>query len=197
MTISARLRRDPQKGKKEFSAHNGFTVVELMIVVAVLAIITSLALPSYRAIVEKRRVTSAAEQLTAFLSSAQMESVKRNLAVAVTCTTASGGCEAVVLEDGEDLDEGESLRTIQFVNLNATVVPENDFSLVVFDPVRGMLAQEYIDASPYEMALTSPQGEYALNIRMLPTGRITMCSDTGRASKIVPGYDVCVQAEES
>jgi hypothetical protein len=125
-----------------------------------------------------------------------MEAVKRNLAVAITCTTASGGCEAVVLEDGEALEDGESLRTLEFVNLKAKVVPEDDFSLVVFDPVSGMLAQEYIEASPYELALTSPQGDYALNIMMLPTGRITMCSDTIRASKMVPGYDACTQAEE-
>ncbi|MBT8046834.1 MAG: prepilin-type N-terminal cleavage/methylation domain-containing protein, partial [Gammaproteobacteria bacterium] len=61
MTSSAQHRKDPQKGKKEFSTTKGFTLIELLIVVAVIAIITSLALPSYRTIIEKRQVTSGAE----------------------------------------------------------------------------------------------------------------------------------------
>ena len=78
MPIRAQTRRDPQKGKNGFSAVKGFTLIELMIALGIIAIITSLALPSYRTIIEKRQVTSGAEQLAAFLSSAQMESVKRS-----------------------------------------------------------------------------------------------------------------------
>ena len=73
MPSQAQTRRDPQKGKKGFSTNKGFTVIELMIGIAVVAIIASLALPSYRAIIEKRQVTSAAEQLTAFLGSMKGE----------------------------------------------------------------------------------------------------------------------------
>jgi prepilin-type N-terminal cleavage/methylation domain-containing protein len=78
MPIKAETRRDPQKGKKEFSANKGFTLIELMIAVGVLAIIASLALPSYRAIIEKRQVTSSAEQFAAFFSTVKSVAVKRN-----------------------------------------------------------------------------------------------------------------------
>ena len=44
MPNRAHSRRDPQKGKNGFSTSKGFTVIELMIAVGVLAIITSLAL---------------------------------------------------------------------------------------------------------------------------------------------------------
>jgi type IV fimbrial biogenesis protein FimT len=83
MPTQATSRRDPQNTGKGISTHHGFTVIELMISLAVLAIITSLALPSYRNILEKRQVTSGAEQIGAFLSLAQLESVKRNQFVAV------------------------------------------------------------------------------------------------------------------
>ena len=83
MPNSAQTRRDPQKGKNGFSNNKGFTLIELMIAIAVLAIVTSLALPSYRTIIEKRQVTSGAEQFRAFMSSAQFESVRRNQPVAV------------------------------------------------------------------------------------------------------------------
>jgi prepilin-type N-terminal cleavage/methylation domain-containing protein len=84
MTTSELFRRDPPKGKKEFSAHKGFTVIELMVVIAVIAIITSYALPSYRTLIEKRQVTSGAEQLGGFLSAVQIEAVKRSENITVS-----------------------------------------------------------------------------------------------------------------
>ena len=191
MTTSELFRRDPQKGKKEFSAHKGFTLIEVMIAIGVLAIIMSLALPSYRSIMEKRQVTSSAEQLSAFMSAAQMEAVKRNQPVAIVCSTDAGNCQAIVLED---VDEGdEILRTLEFSNLKADVI-EITYNpadgQVAFDPARGMLAQEDISTTPIEIQLNSAMGEYALNITMLPTGRISMCS-ADRADKTVPGYVVC------
>jgi len=213
MPSTAQTRRDPQKGKKEFSktkGFKGFTVIELMITVAVVAIITSLALPSYRSIIEKRRITSSAEQLTAFMSAAQMESVKLNQEVAIFCGNRdlSGYPEyselPVPTAACEAMSDNQGLRALVFLNLPVDRYSESekvqviydpgikvDPPRVVFDPVRGMMAQDYIVPSPIIIQLTSPQGEYALNITMLATGRVTMCSDTLRASKIVPGYDAC------
>lgn len=192
MTTSELFRRDPQKGKKEFSTHKGFTLIEVMIAIGVLAIIMSLALPSYRSIMEKRQVTSSAEQLSAFMSVAQMEAVKRNQQVAIACNVDAGNCQAILLAD--DGGDDEILRTLEFSNLKADVIliafdPDDD--QVAFDPVRGMLAQDDISTSPMEIQLSSAKGEYALNITMLPTGRLSMCSDAIRAAKTVPGYGVC------
>ena len=83
MPIQAHTRKDPQKGKKEFSTSKGFTVIEMLIVVAVVAILTSLALPSYRTIIEKRQVTSGAEQFAAFFSTVKSQAVKRNTDIAM------------------------------------------------------------------------------------------------------------------
>jgi prepilin-type N-terminal cleavage/methylation domain-containing protein len=91
MTSKALLRRDPQKGKKEFSTNKGFTIIELMIVVGVLAILMSLALPSYRTLIEKRQVTSGAQQFAAFISSAKMEAVMRHQDVRLSRTVADDG----------------------------------------------------------------------------------------------------------
>lgn len=84
MLSCALSRGDSQKGKSGFATGKGFTVIEMMIAVGVLAILTALALPSYRMLIEKRHVTSAAEQVKAFLTSAQLEAVKRNEYVTVS-----------------------------------------------------------------------------------------------------------------
>jgi prepilin-type N-terminal cleavage/methylation domain-containing protein len=83
MKTFGQTRRDPQKGKKEFSTNRGFTIIELMVVIAVVAIITSFALPSYRTLIEKRSVTSGAQQISAFFSAAKMEAIKRNEMIAI------------------------------------------------------------------------------------------------------------------
>jgi len=90
MPIKALTRRDPQKRKNGFSTNKGFTIIELMIAVGVLAIIASLALPSYRTIIEKRQVTSSAEQFAAFFSTVKSVAVKRNDDIAMYPTPTGG-----------------------------------------------------------------------------------------------------------
>jgi len=83
MPNQAHSRRDPQKGKNGFSTSKGFTLIEMMITLGVIAIIASLALPSYRSIIEKRQVTSAAEQFGAFFGVVKSHAVKRNHDIAM------------------------------------------------------------------------------------------------------------------
>jgi prepilin-type N-terminal cleavage/methylation domain-containing protein len=83
MPNRAHSRRDPQKGKNGFSTSKGFTLIEMMITLGVIAIIASLALPSYRSIIEKRQVTSGAEQFAAFFGVVKSHAVKRNHDIAM------------------------------------------------------------------------------------------------------------------
>lgn len=62
-------------------AARGFTVVELMIVVSVVAILASIAGPSFREIVAAQRVRSAASALGEALWLARSEALKRNAEV--------------------------------------------------------------------------------------------------------------------
>ncbi|MGD8681672.1 MAG: prepilin-type N-terminal cleavage/methylation domain-containing protein, partial [Lysobacterales bacterium] len=71
------------RGCGPVSRDRGFSLVELMMSVVLLAIGAALALPSYRDMVEKRQVTNAAEQIASFMNSAQGISMKRNRAVTV------------------------------------------------------------------------------------------------------------------
>jgi type IV fimbrial biogenesis protein FimT len=206
MPNRAQTRRDPQKGKKGFSKNKGFTLIEVMIVLAVLAVLTSLALPSYRTIIEKRQVTSGAEQIGAFISAVQFEAVKRGSPLAVRymhsdadtwcigvtevlpgstsntpcdCTKAAGDAAACEV-DGV-------LRVLQSTDLNYPKIM-NDMDgdgAFAFDPVRGLLIEP---AKSAEFELLSDGSRYALHVQVTGTGRVKMCSESG---KKVPGYDVC------
>ena len=205
MTNRAQSRRDPQKGKKGFSKYKGFTVIELLIVVAVIAIITSLALPSYRAIIEKRRLTSGAEQLAAFLSSVQLEAVKRseNITVSYQWTSENNWCVGfaagtdpcdctVIAKDSADCKVGDAVRVFNQDSLlhPEVVQPMAGDGSFVFDPARGIVYNNS-DFSAYDSAdfdLLSENGAYALSVGINQVGRVKSCSGV---DKEVPGYAPC------
>lgn len=82
-------------------AVTGFTSIELLIVIAIMAVLTALAAPSFATLVESWRVREATEQLQATLYFARSEAIKRGGRIVIQkipnnntngCTT-SGGAE--------------------------------------------------------------------------------------------------------
>jgi prepilin-type N-terminal cleavage/methylation domain-containing protein len=71
----------------------GFTLIELIITVVIAAIALSLAVPSYNAFVEKRQLTSAAEDLSSFVGLAQSAAIKMNEPVRVAWQGSSNHSE--------------------------------------------------------------------------------------------------------
>lgn len=202
MNLSSLIRRDPQKGKRGLSTRTGFTVIEMMVVLAVLAIIASLSLPSYQVLLDKRRVTSGAVQLAAFLSAAQIESVKRNEQLSVNYDMADDGswwcvglissnaacdCTAAVDESNACLIDSQLRVFSQDQVNNPNVMGDmNGDGQFVFDPVRGLML-EHTDA--FEAKLVSPENIYALNVQVSASGRVVICRDS--TAKEGTGYGEC------
>lgn len=69
--------------------YRGFTLIELMIVVAVVAVLASIAAPSFSSFVTGQRVKSAANEFAMAAMFARSEAVKRNGKV-VLCVSSSG-----------------------------------------------------------------------------------------------------------
>ena len=93
---------------------SGFTAIELMVVVAIVAILTALAAPSFATMVESWRVRQATEHLQSTLYYARSEAITRGGRVAIqkipnntgACTSATGNrdwdCGWIVCEDTND-----------------------------------------------------------------------------------------------
>lgn len=73
----------------------GFTLVELMVTVAVLAIILAIGMPSFSAIVQRNRLTTAANELVGTFQTAKMEAIRRNSRVVICPTSSGNGCSGV------------------------------------------------------------------------------------------------------
>lgn len=78
----------PLRYLRKASGSLGFTLVELMITVAVVAILMAIATPSFTSIINSNRLASAANEMVATLQTARMEAVRLNTTVKVC-----GGCD--------------------------------------------------------------------------------------------------------
>ncbi len=92
------------------TAQTGFTLIELMVAIAVLAVILSLAAPSFRQMLESQSVRATAFDLVADLTLARSEALKRGMNVTIGIPTSQGGDWskgwAVVL--GADVDDSSA-----------------------------------------------------------------------------------------
>ncbi|WP_140632787.1 GspH/FimT family pseudopilin [Methylibium rhizosphaerae] len=81
------------------SAMRGFTLIELMVVVALAAIVGSIAAPSFRELTINSRTRSAASALHESLWLARSEAIKRNKPVTFTLTTLESGWTITPVDD--------------------------------------------------------------------------------------------------
>lgn len=99
---------------------SGFSVVELMTVIAILAIVAAFAVPGFQAVINNNRLASASNELTATLQAARIEAIRRGVRSVVcpsddgeTCTTGARWRGFLAFEDDNgngDFDAGERVQ---------------------------------------------------------------------------------------
>ncbi len=88
--------RRPPRVRPPNQGARGFTTLELMVVVAILAILTALAVPSFTLIVERWRARRVVEDLQATIYLARSEAIKRGGNVLIDKLASGNGCTSTV-----------------------------------------------------------------------------------------------------
>jgi type IV fimbrial biogenesis protein FimT len=180
----------------------GFTMVEILIVMVLLAIGTALSLPSFNAMVEKRRVINGAEQIMAFVDSARNEAIMRNQVVTVSYARSASDswCIGVVVgatacdctevdstvADYCAIDDAPRIINNTMVGNTDLVTAMVGTSPYSFDPIRGLMV-DLTDS--LVVAMSSTQGNYLIDLAVNKTGQVSICSKN--SDHAVPGFPVC------
>jgi type IV fimbrial biogenesis protein FimT len=107
---------------KQLKLSVGFTLVELIVVIAILAILAGIVMPSFQNTIRNQRVKNASFELFASLILARSEAIKRN--GDVTITPVSGSWESgwqITSSDGTVLKNHSALASVVFSGAPSTL----------------------------------------------------------------------------
>lgn len=168
----------------------GFTLVELMVTLSVLAIIAALALPSFLDFAERSALRGAADSVVQLIGTARTESIKRNQMVRVdfraagsafcvgaapVATTGGAGCDCTAAAACPVAEFPGNAEELESLMLDGTPTFGSDTAFVV-DPTTGMLV-DVGDAGSVD--LTSPRG-YGVRVSVNVMGRASLCTPSGK-----------------
>lgn len=166
-------------------AKGGFTLLELLVTISVLAILLSVAVPSMQSMISRNRLKAATHAIAEDLQWTRSETIKQNRTLQMTlalddwCYGVShakqGDCDCRLPAEnpGGCVLKRVSGADFPGISLDAT------FSRTIFEPRRATA----INGS---LVLATAQGS-SLKILLSRLGRVRLCSPTGD----VPGYDTC------
>lgn len=157
----------------------GFTAIELMVTVAIMAILAALAAPSFSSLIESWRVREAVEELQNTIYFARSEAIKRGGKISIVQSGNSGW--AVQFDTNGD---GSSMATLQTTSTPARLSITFPATTLVLDRW-GMLAQS--GGSPAAMAfLIKPEGKNDTD-----NSARRLCTSAGGRIQQKTGADTC------
>jgi len=172
----------------------GVTLIELVVGIAVLAILATLAAPSFVEFAERQALRGAVDNISAAVATAKEEAIKRDsrvrvdfrvmgAAVCIGATTDIGGCDCSAAACPL-VTYPERERDLKRVTLVGTPVFGTDTGFVI-DPKTGAL-EELSDAGAVELGTSKG---YGATLRVNAMGRVSLCTPAGR--KGLSGVATC------
>ena len=176
--------------------YSGFTLIELMISIAVLAVLMALALPSFRDFFEKARLRGAADDISGFVARQRLNSVRLDREVSLSVRGDAGVWCVGARVAANPANPGESVPAAEecdcstdaaecLVAGESAVVASTSYGaagnqptidaadiLLTFDGRRGTLT-DFDDAGDVE--LSSSSGRWKLRVEVLGLGQARVC----------------------
>ena len=171
---------------------SGFTLIEVLITIAVLAILVSIAAPSFFETIERRKLEGAAEELYSYLQFARSESIKRATDVRVYFKNTSGtdwcyglkvdaacNCEVANSCEIDGVSKMVNQDTHPGITMNGSSQPFSGW--FAFDNRRGTA----------EGGGVTFVNSYAIRVKVSSLGRIKICRNDDTSFPDLFSYPDC------
>lgn len=188
---------------------SGFTLIELMVTISLLAILVTLAVPAFTAWIRNAQIRSAAEALQGGIRTAQAEALRRNRQVVMAFTSATPASGVTAADDGKNwtlntvAQFGETAEyisggSVAETNSAITVTTVADVSAICFNSGGRLVA----NASPgvtsakcetpaaVAFNINQSNANRALRVIVQPGGQVRMC-DPARPTLSATAPDGC------
>jgi prepilin-type N-terminal cleavage/methylation domain-containing protein len=181
MMIQGENKVQQQINNSRVKAHCGFTLLELMIVLAVIAVLLSWGMPSLTQSIRNNQVLAQGNELIAMLHFAKSEALRRNTDVRIDLVAGEDSWSATIDDPAEEVDvEGcqpGQLRCVNYTNVGLAVLDE-DVEEVTYNN-RGYIRSEdeaWVAETLFVQHSQCEGTSQRRRIDITPTGQISSCS---------------------
>ena len=123
----------------------GFTLVELMVTLAVLAIIAGIAVPAFNDFVDRNRVTGAANEAVGLIQLVRLEAMRRNRQVTADFSGSKGTLmvgDEILRETGASPKVTYSTATVTFKPTGLAVSATSSLTVTLGDHARSICLKD-------------------------------------------------------
>lgn len=147
----------------------GFTLIELMVTLGVLAVLVSIAAPSFNTMIQNNRMTTRANDLVTALNLARSEAIRRGANITVCASSDATTCTGTWGQGWVILEGANVLRVFPALAGTITLAETSTAASVVYQ-ARGMVSA----ARTFNVCDSARSGETGRQIDVSAAGRVSV-----------------------